>query len=321
MSYAEPLLSALTQFSWGEEDVDYKTRPTNINQYLRLHSTPELPVPVPETETIHAPGHGRGPAYVLDELKRELKGTIPFEVVTAEFFGAIFGECVTTGSGPDYTHTYNLSTLMPKSFATQAVFLQGATPLIQEYLGCRVNAATLKVAEDAERLLCDVDYFAAKPQDGGSTAETVATTRDRPFLFKEGAFSSTSIYTGAKARVFDFELPINLNCKPVYAGGQGNDPYDIVPGKADYGEMKVTVGIEDDTEWDEILGVSGTRHDFSYLFDRGTNDTLTISGNGKYKGPKYAFDDHDVRADLILVPDDITAVLVNTTELWAFEAA
>jgi len=320
MSYAEPLLSAISQISW-EEEATYKTAPANIDRYIRLHSTPELPTPVPETETVHAPGHGRGPAYVLDELKREMKGTLPFEVVTGEFLGGIFGECNTTGSGPDYTHTYNLSTLMPKSFAVQHCFLQDSTPLIKEFLGCRVNAATFKVAEDAERLLCDVDYFAAKAQDGGSTPETISTTRDRPFLFKEGTLSSTSIYSGAKARVFDFELPINLNCKPVYAGGQGNDPYDIVPGKADYGELKVNVGIEDGTEWDECIGDSGTRHDFSYLFNRGTNDTLTISGYGKYKGPKYAFDDHDVRADLIFVLDDVTMVLVNTTELWPFEAA
>lgn len=318
MSYAPPLLSALTQFSWAEEDVDYKTRPTNINEYIRLHSEPEIPIPVRETEVVHAPGHGRGPAYVLDELKKELKGTIPFEVVTGKFFGAIFGDCLSEGSDP-YTHTFDLSTIMPKSFATQSVFLQESTPVVKEFLGCRVTAATLKVAEDDEKLLCDVDYMGALAQDGGSTAETVTTNRNRPFLFKEGEFSSTSLYAGARARLFGFELPININCKPVYCGGQGNDPYDIVPGKADFGELKVTVGVEDDTEWDEILGDAGDRHDFSILFDRGTNDTLSISGYGKLKTPKYKVEDHDIRAELLIIPDDVTIVVTDTTEVWPFE--
>lgn len=318
MSYTEPLLASQHQISWGEEDVAYKTRPTNIDQYVRLHSEPELPVPVRETEVMHAPGHGRVPAYVLDELKKKLSGTLPLEVITGQFFGAIFGLCVTTGSGPDWIHTFNLTNNMPKSFAVQSAFLATAN-VVKEFLGCRVNTATLKTAEDNERLLCDVDYLAAKAQDGGATAETVTTNRDRPFLFKEGAFSSTSIYSGAKARIHDFELPINLNCEPNYCGGQGNDPYDILPGKADYGEMKVTVGIEDDIEWDEILSDAGTRHDFSYLFTRGTNDTLTINGYGKLKTPKYKVATHDIRADLQLVPDEVTIVIVDTTEVWPFE--
>ncbi len=319
MSYTEPLLASQHQISFGDEGSSYKVRPTNIDQYIRLHSEPELPVPERNTEIIHAPGHGRGPAYVNDEMQRNMAGTLPLEVITGKILGIVFGLCVSTGSGPDYIHTFNISNAMPKSFAVQSAFLKTGANVVKEFLGCRANTATLKTAEDNERLLCDIDYFAAKSQDGGATAETVTTNRNTPFMFHHGAFSSTSLYAGAKARVHDFELPINLNCKPNYAGGQGNDPYDILPGKADYGEMKVTVGIEDDTEWDEINLVGGTRHDFSYLFNRGTNDTLTISGYGKLKTPKYKIEDHDIRADLILVPDVATVVIVDTTEVWPFE--
>ena len=83
--------------------------------------------------------------------------------------------------------------------------------------------------------------------------------------------------------------------------------------------MKVTVGVEDGTEWDEIIGAPGTRHDFSYLFDRGTNDTLEIAGFAKLKTPKYSVDNNDIRADLILIPDQVSVEVIDTTEVWPFE--
>lgn len=321
MSYVEPLLAQLTQVGWDEETT-YKERPTNLNKYFRLHSPPTIPWPSREIEVVHAPGHGRGPAYVHDQQRWNCEGTLPLEVISGEFIGALFGTCDTTGTGPDYTHTYNLSSIMPKSFGLQFAFLKTANNVIQEFLGCRANKGVFKSAEDNERLLLDIDYFAAKPQDGGASEETVTEHSDPPFTFKQGVFSSTALYTGAKARIHSFELPININAKPNYAGGSEYYPYDILPGKADFGELKLGIGLEDDAEWDEIIGTPGTVYDWEYLLTRGTNDTIKFSGNAKMKGAPPTVDEHDIRADLTLVPYTCTCVIVNTTETpWAFEAA
>jgi len=319
LSYAEPYIAQFYQLSWGEETA-YLTRPTNINQYLRLHSAPTFPDPVREIEVVHAPGHGRGPAYVNDQMKWALDGTLPFEVITGEFFGAIFGLCVTTGSSP-WTHTFNLSAAMPKSFAVQIAWLMSGNNLVQEYLGCRASKATFKASEDSERLLCDVDYLAAKPQDGGDTEETITTNINPPFMFKTGVFSSTALYTGAKARIYSFELPINLNAKANYAGGYQYYPYEILPGKADFGELKLTIGIKDDVEWNEIYDPTkaGTVYDYEYLLTRGASDTCKFSGNAKLKSGPITADEHDVRRDLILVPYTCTVEVVDTTEIYPFE--
>lgn len=318
MSYTEPYLSTLTQVSWGEEDVAYKTRPTNIDEYIRLVGKPDMPWPLREVETVHAFSHGRAPAYVNDQQKWKMDGTFPMEVVSGEFFGAVFGLCVTTGSDP-YTHTFNISDAMPKSFAVQ-YGIPGTANLIPEFLGCRAGKAMFKSSEDSEKLLCDIDYMAAKPANG-SSIETITTTATPPFNRKQGVFSSTALYTGARARVHGFELPININIKPNYVQGDSYYPYEILPGKADFGELKLTVGLEDNTEWDEIFDDTkpGTIYDYEQLYTRGANDTLKFSGNAKLKGAPPELTDEDIRAVLTLVPITCTLEVVDSVAAYPFE--
>lgn len=319
MSYVEPLLAQDVQFAW-EPEATYLTRPTNINNFIKVEQgTLELPMPVRETEEVYAHGSGRVPNYVNDQKKQTLDGAFSYEVVTGEFLGAIFGKVVTTGTDP-YEHIITVLDSMHPSFAVQAAALQPNTAnVIQEYLGCRVSAATFKSSEDSERLMCDVEYMAAKYQDGGTTEETVAADTNPPFTFKEGAISSTALWTGAKARVHDIEWKINLNTKPSYAAGYEYYPYDILPGKVSFGELKLVIGIEDDTEWDEILAAPGTVYDYSVLFNRGTNDDLTVSGNAKLKSGPWKLDEHEIRADLVLVPETMAMEVNDSIAAYPFE--
>jgi hypothetical protein len=319
MAYVEPLLAQLTAFSWKEE-VTYKTRPANIDRWLRVHQGDlSLPFPVRETEVVHAHGAGRGPNWINDYKKQTVEGSFSFEVITGEFFGAIFG-AVSTGAGPPYTHTITLLDAMPGSFGIQVPFLQPNTAnVIAEFLGCRVSAATFKVGEDSETLMCDVEFQGAVYQDGGTSEETVSTSVAAPHHFKQGVLSSTAMWGGAKARIHDVELKVNVNTKPNYVGGNEYYPYDILPGKLDFGEAKFTVGIEDDTEWDELIGAPGTEYDFSYVFTRGANDTITFSGNGALKQVPFAVDEHDIRADLVLVPRTMQVVVEDTILLYPYE--
>lgn len=319
MSYAEPLLAQLTDFSWAAETT-YKTRPTNIDQWLRVaHGDLEIPMPIRETEVIHAHGGGRAPQFVNDYKKWTLDGAFPFEVITGEFLGAIFGKVVTTGSDP-YIHTITVLDGMPGSFAIQVPFLQPSTAnVIQEYLGCRVSAATFKAGEDSETLMCSPEFMAAKPQDGGASPETVTKSTAPAFHFKQGILNSTAMWAGAKARVHDVEMKVNLNTKANYVSGGEYYPYDILPGKVDFGETKLTIGIEDDTEWDEIIGVPGTIYDYEYEFTRGANDIITFSGTAKLKSVPYAVDEHDIRADMILIPISMQIVVEDSIATYPYE--
>ncbi len=317
MSYKVPLLAQQTGFSW-EEESEFKVRPTNIDRYLRVLSH-SPPVPVMEYEEVYGHGHGFEPAYVNDLKKLKCEGKFQFEVVTGEILGGIMGTVQSQDQTTYQDHTITMLQAMPPSFAVQVPYLSSAENLIMEFLGCRFNNFNFKSSEDDETLKCDADYLACIPQDGGTTEETVATTIDPPFIAKQGVFSSTALFTGARARVYGFGYKIARNLKPVYAHGNEHYPYDIVPGKASYADLELTVGLEDDTEWNEVIGPRGTIYDYEMLYTRVVNDLLKISGNAKFTGMPPEIEEHEVRATLNLVPYTATIFLEDDIALYPFE--
>ena len=316
MSYTQAQMAHLQQIAFAEETT-YKTRPTNIDQWIRCLDM-ELPWPTkPTIETVHAHGEGRAPSYVFDTGKKTLEGSFSYEPEDGQFIGAILGICV-SGAGPPYTHAIDVANSLP-SFAIQTAFLKSGDKVIQEFLGCKVNSATLKYSETAERLIIDVDYYAATAQDGGASEETITPGTSDPYIFKLGVLTMTSLYGGAVARVHDFECKINNNCKHNHVSGGDYWPYDIVEGRTNFEEMNITVGIESDTEWDEVIGAPGTSHDFSLLFTRGASDTFQISGNAKLKEAPPINKEHDIRAKLVLIPSSLTITVVDSIETYPFE--
>lgn len=318
MSYVVPLLAQQTGFAWGEEETAFKTKSAALTRYLRVLSH-KPPVPERDYEEVWAHGHGFEPAYVNDQRKLRCEGSFQFEVVTGEILGGILGD-VQTEDVTYYKHTITMLEGMPPSVSIQVPFLSSAENVIMEFLGCRFNTFKFKSTEDDETLKCDVDYLACIPQDGGITPETVATNIDPPFVAKQGVFSSTQMWTGARARVYDFEFNVNRNLKPVYGHGNEFYPYDIVPGKTSYSDLILKVGLEDDVEWDEIIGPPGTVYDYEMTYTRGTNDLLTISGNAKFTGMPPEIEEHEVRANLNLVPfGAATIYLEDDIVLYPFE--
>ena len=317
MSYTEPLLAQQTGFSFEEEST-FKTRPTNIDRYLRTLSH-KPPVPTREYEEVYAHGHGFEPAYVNDQKKWKLEGSFQFEVVTGEILGGILGNVVSVDQTTYQDHTITMLQGMPPSFAVQVPFLKSGANVIMEYLGCRFNKFKFASTEDDETLKCDADYLACIPQDGGATPETVATNINPPFVAKQGSFSSTGLFAGARARIYGFEYNINRNMKPTYGHGYEYYPYDIVPGKTSYADLILTVGLEDDAEWDEIIGTPGTIYDYEMVYTRATNDLLKISGNAKFTGMPPEIEEHEVRAALNLVPYTATIYLEDDISVYPFE--
>ena len=311
MSFVPALKRVAGQFTYAEEDVAFKTRPTNIDSELIVTSL-ELPIPVKDAEAVYAPGGGRGPIYVTTKRKWNLDGNFSYRVQDGDFLGAIFGICNTEGSSP-YTHTITIADL--KSFAT-AYGVDAAADVITEFLGCKVDTGVLKVTDEDYELVCDIDYKACVPSDGASL-ETYTPNTIIPYVLKEGAFSSTALYTGAKARIYGFELTVKNNLKEIFTQGTFY-PYDLVEGYQEY-ELKVTVGLEDDAEWDEIIDTTDKTYDYSMLLTRGANDTLTISGNAKLKGAPFKIDENDIRAELDLVPITAQVVVVDSIQNYAFE--
>jgi hypothetical protein len=313
MSYAVPLLAQQTGFAWGEEAVAFKTKAAALTEYLRVLSH-KPPVPVREYEEVWAHGHGFEPAYVNDEKRWKNEGSFQFEVVNGRILGGILGTVVTTGADP-YEHLITIKQGMPPSFSVSVPFISpDSANVIMEFLGCRFNTFKFKSTEDDETLKIDADYMACIPQDGGVTPPSVSLSTAAPFVAKQGVFSSTSMYATAKARVYDFEFNINRNLKPVYGHGNEFYPYDIVPGKTSYSDLILKVGLEDDTEWDEIIGPPGTIYDYAMLYTRGANDDLKISGNAKYVGMPLEIEEHEVRANLQLVPYGTATIEVNDSD-------
>lgn len=315
MAYQEPLLSSTLGFSYAKETT-YRTRPTNIDRWLRV-KTHELPVPVIEATAEYAHGAGRPPQYVNDWKKWLLNGNFTYEVTSGEFLGAILGSNSVVGSDP-YTHTMVVTNQLIPSFSIQAPIVKSGADVITEFLGCRVSTASLKVSESDEKLMCDINYLAAKPSDGVAV-ETPTPVVSDPFMFKYGVFSSTSLYAGAKARVYDFEAKIDNQCNPDHVSGYEYYPYDIVPGTVKFDELKLEVGVDDDTEWDQSIGAPGTLHDYSMLFTRGADDTLKISGTGKRTGAPLDFSNNNVRAKLAILPVSMEFEVINSTPAFEFE--
>jgi hypothetical protein len=311
MSFSEGYKKVEAQFSYYEETTP-KTRPTNIDTWLTLESEPTPPLPEKDAKAYYAPGGGRAPVFATTKRKWQLPGNFSYLVQDGEFIGAIMGICVTTGADP-YTHTNDKANL--PWFSTQTAW-DSTADLIMEFLGCKVDTATFKASDEAPELICDVDYKACVPSDG-STLESLTPITTVPYVFKEGVFSSTSLYTGARARIHGFESKVSNNLKEVYAPGQFW-PYDLVEGYQEY-ELKLTAGIEDDAEWDELIDATDKTYDYSYLMTRGADDTFKISGNAKLIKAPYNLGENDLRAELFFLPISKTVTIVDSTATYQFE--
>ena len=313
MSFAEALQKVLGQFSYAEEDVAFKTRPTNIDQPLVIDSL-ELPMPDKDAENVYAPGGGRVPVYSTTNRKWTLDGNFSYRVQNGDFLGAILGKCATSGSDP-YEHLITVDNI--KSFAI-AYGVDAAADVILEFLGCKVDQATLKASEDDLKLVCDIDFKACVPSDG-SSLESVSHSAVVPYVLKQGTFTSTSFYSGAKARIHAFEVIIKNNLKEIYVPGNFY-PYDLVQGYQEY-ELKLNVGLEDDVEWNEIIDDTDKSYDYSMLFNRGTDDDLTISGNCKLKSSPWSVDENDIRAELSFLPYTLGIEVNDSIDVYSFTSA
>jgi hypothetical protein len=309
MAYAEPLLANKLFFTWYEE-ATYKTRPADIDRILRVktHDYPEFDT---GAEPEHFHGGGRPPVYIDDFKKQKPVGKFTYAVIDGQFLTSALGACVTVGSDP-YTHTITRIDGMMPSYSVQTGFQKTGGNVIMEFLGCRTNLLTLKLAET--KLMADVEYLLATPQDGGDTFETpdAFAPSTTPYIFKVGQFSSTSLYSGPKARSYGFEWKMNNNIEHDHVMGAEYYPYDVIPGKITYDSLTIDIGIDDDSEWDQIVGAPGTSHDWSVVFTRGANDTLTISGTAKRKNTPFKTDANNVRGTLELVPDTTSIVVVDS---------
>lgn len=318
MAFVEQYNRTQIQLSF-EEEATPGAAPANVDRFLRVaQDNPVLPWPEhSDIETLHTVTGQRSPHLVNGKNKQTMDGSFTLQVHTGEFLGAIFGKVATLGSDP-YTHTITvLETGLP-TFALQAAFVQNANNLVMDWNHCRVADATFQVSESNEKLEVDVNFMAADVSDGGASPESVTPDTTPPFVFKEGVFSSTSLYTGAKAQVFDFKASISNNLNPIWSLGQGYTPHDVPFGKVTFENLEVMVGLIDDTEWDEIIGAPGTAHDFSLVFTRGANDTLTLSGTGKRKAIPPDFSNNDIRANLTLVLSTMQCVIVNSIATFPF---
>lgn len=312
MSFVESLQKVKGQFSY-EEETEFKTRPTNIDQFLALDSI-DLPMPDKDAESVYAPGGGRVPIYSTTNRKWTLDGSFSYRVQNGQFLGAAIGKCATTGSDP-YEHLLSVDQIPSWGMAYG---IDAAADVIAEFLGCKVDQATLKASEDDLKLVCDIDFKACKPADGASL-ESVSPLATVPYVLKQGTFTSTSFYTGAKARIYGFEAIIKNNLKEIYAPGNFY-PYDLVNGYQEY-ELKLNVGLEDDAEWDEILDATDKTYDYSMLFNRGTDDDLTISGNAKLKSSPWNVDENDIRAELVFLPISLGIEVNDSIATYSFTPA
>jgi len=312
MSFTEALKKVRGQFSYETEGATPKDRPTNILQWLTLESL-DLPIPSRDIENTYAPGGGRSPVYSTGKRNWELTGSFDFKVQNGDFFAAILGQCVTVFNDPDYDHTITVADL---PYFSIAYGVDAATDVILEFLGCKVNSATIKASKDEQDLLCSVEMMACIPSDG-SALESLTPITTKPYVFKEGAFTATNIYASAKARINSFEITVNNNIE-VEPAPSIYYPYDLVEGFQEY-ELKLNVTLEDDVEWDEIIDDTDKEYDYSMVFTRGTNDVLTISGTAKLKAQPWDIDQNAIKADLEFIPSSVTFLFNDLITAYNFD--
>lgn len=315
MAFVEAYKSHNKTFAWIEE-ATYRTRPANIDSFLKIIKQTD-PWPVREIEQVWASGFGRAPAEVDGGMKWKCEGSFTAEVLTGEFLGAILGKVTTTFPDPEYSHVVSIDEL--GSFSVQPAIAKTGTNLVPEFLGCRVNNATFKASEENPKLMLDVDYQAATPQDGGTTIETVTPSSTPVYRFKQGVLTSTDIWGGQKNRFHGFELPVKNNCEPEYAGGYEFFPYEISYGKFEFGELKLTVGNEDDTEWNQVLDETDESLDYSVLFTRGATDTMNFAGTAKLASAQPNYDNNNVRSELLFIPETLTVTVVDSIATYPYE--
>jgi len=214
---------------------------------------------------------------------------------------------------PDYDHTITVADL---PYFSIAYGVDAATDVILEFLGCKVNSATIKASKDEQDLLCSVEMMACIPSDG-SALESLTPITTKPYVFKEGAFTATNIYASAKARINSFEITVNNNIE-VEPAPSIYYPYDLVEGFQEY-ELKLNVTLEDDVEWDEIIDDTDKEYDYSMVFTRGTNDVLTISGTAKLKAQPWDIDQNAIKADLEFIPSSVTFLFNDLITAYNFD--
>lgn len=312
MSFVEAVPISQGQLTYGVEETTPKVRSASLDIPLVLSKEPTLPLPEKEYEEVWGNHADRAPLWVTTNRKWALNGSIPFRVQNGDFLGAIFGASASVFDDPETTHTIGKGTL---PWFSMAYAWDLSTDLLAEFLGCKVNKGTLSCSGEEQPMICEAEIMSCIPQEG-SSIESFSYLSTQPYTFKTGVLSSTSLYTGAKARFHDFSLTIDNQIEALYAGDYY--PYDLVEGGQKY-ELTAKVGVEDNTELTEIIDATNKSYDYSMVFTRGATDTLTISGNASL--PKVPFDlsGNSLMAELFFVPVSCQIVVVDLITAYTFD--
>lgn len=311
MSFVEAVRATQGQLTYGVEAITPKVRAASLDVPLVLSKEPTLPLPEKEYEEVWGNHADRAPLWVTTNRKWALNGSIPYRVQDGDFIAAILGSS-SSGAGPPYTHTMTKGTL---PWFSMAYAWDLSTDLLAEFLGCKVNKATFSCSAEEQPLLCEAEIMACVPQEG-SAIETFSYSATKPYTFKTGVLSSTSLYTGAKARFHDFKLTVDNQIEAQYADEYY--PYDLVEGGQKY-ELTAKVGVEDNTELTEVIDDTDKSYDYSLLFTRGTDDTLAITGNASLPKVPYDLSGNSLMAELFFVPVSCQIAVVDATVAYTFD--
>lgn len=243
-------------------------KPSVVNKWFGIIQ-PTEPTEKNNLVDIRGIGFNRNVALLMP-TKKDVGATVEVFPQTAEMFEFILGKKSGSGTVADpyiYAETERLPTMTIVGVARGPA----DNKFVREFLGCKVNEATLSSREyEPLRLRMTM---AIKDVQKGTTVPNITTDNSNPFMFAQTKLTINSVDYIMKS----WNLTIRHGLiKDWHDSGDGSRvPQHITEGERYY-ELTGEITPSDSSLW-ELMNNATTELDASLTITRGPNDKITIT--------------------------------------------
>lgn len=243
-------------------------KPSAVNKWFGIIQ-PTEPTEKNNLMDIRGIGFDRNVALLMP-TKKDVGATVEIFPQNAEMFEFILGKRSGAGTVAD-PYVYAETERMPSMTIVGVTRGPASNAFVREFLGCKVNEATLSSREyEPLRLRMTM---AIKDVQKGTEVPNITTDNSNPFMFAQTKITINGIDYIAKS----WQLTIrNGLIKDWHESGDGSRvPVHITEGERYY-ELTGEITPQDSSLW-ELMNNATTKFDASLLITRGANDTVTIT--------------------------------------------
>ena len=211
--------------------------------------------------------------------KREVRGTINTLPVDGRFLVGCLGLPTSTGSAPNYTHTFTGQT------GTKAKYIDplslelsntaGSSNIGRVIDSAKFNTVTFNFAEE-EALSTNLEFI-GRDATTITSSTTISLITKKPYMFYEGTITVDSEDI---AEIESGSISISNNLRPYYPvqATNGTLTQEFIALNRDY-SVVLDFKFKDNTHYDKLLSASATGVTISVVFSKGANESITFTLN------------------------------------------